>query len=184
MNPHPPVTAMEAVCDSQTCPATAPETMKALPVLSLCSPCVVCLCSPQISDSAMVSCPVCFPAVVFCFCLVVYCSGLVGSGPVCSALVGSGPVCSSLVGSGPVCSALVGSRSICSALVGSRSVCSALVCSRSVCSALVGYTSTWTWPSVPPPVPPPLHHPPGLFRRVWKPLLGGGAGWLCHKSWP
>ncbi len=30
-----PVTAMEAVCDSQTCPATAPETMKALPVLSV-----------------------------------------------------------------------------------------------------------------------------------------------------
>ncbi len=35
-------------------------------------------------------------------------------------------------------------------------------------------TSTWTWPSVPPPVPPLLHRPPGLYRSVWKPLLGGG----------
>ncbi len=34
-------------------------------------------------------------------------------------------------------------------------------------------TSTWTWPSIPPPVPPPLHRPPGLYRSVWKPLLGG-----------
>ncbi len=41
--------------------------------------------------------------------------------------------------------------------------------------------STWTWPSVPPPVPPPLHRPPGLYRSVWKTLLVGGH---CHKSVP
>ncbi len=84
------------------------------------------------------------------------------------------------------CSALGGSCSVCSALVGSCSVCSALVGSCSVCSALVLWpadsasapslsTSTWTWPSVPPPVPPPLHRHPGLYKSVWKPLLGGGA---------
>ncbi len=61
------------------------------------------------------------------------------------------------MGSCLVCSALVVSCLVCSALVGSSPVCSALV----LCSAsdpdLV--TSTWTWPSVPPPVPPPLHQP-------------------------
>ncbi len=159
----------------------------------------------------MVTCPVCFPAVVpgpVCSALVgsgSVCSALVGSGPVCSALVGSGSVCSALVGSGsvcsalggsgPVCSALGGSGPVCSALGGSRSVCSALEGSRSVCSALVGSrsvrsalasspaafhslaTRTWTWPSFPSPVPPPLHHPPGFDNvwSVWKPLLGGGA---------
>ncbi len=36
-------------------------------------------------------------------------------------------------------------------------------------------------PLFPPPVPPPLHRPPGLCRvwSVWKPLFGGG---LCHES--
>ncbi len=84
-------------------------------------------------------------------------------GPVCSALVGSGPVCSALVGSGPVRSALVGSGPVRSALA-SRS---ASVSSLSIC--------TWTWPSVPPPVPPPLHLPPGSHWSIWKPLFGGGG---------
>ncbi len=83
----------------------------------------------------MVSCPVCFPAVVFY-------SALGGSCHACSALVGSSPVRSALVGSRSIRSALVGSRSVRSALVGSRSVCSALVGSRSVCSALVGSSSS------------------------------------------
>ncbi len=124
---------------------------------------------PQISDSAMVSCLVCFPAVVFCFSLVVFRSAVV---VFYSGLVVSCSTCSALVGSGPVCSALVGSSSIVSALA-SRS---ASVSSLSIC--------TWTWPSVPPPVPPPLHLPPGSHWRVWKPLFGGGG--LCHESglWP
>ncbi len=35
-----------------------------------------------------------------------------------------------------------------------------------------------------PPVPPPLHHPPGLrfVWSVWKPLFGGGGGEICHES--
>ncbi len=32
----------------------------------------------------------------------------------------------------------------------------------------------------PSPAPPLLHRPPGLYRSVWKPLLGGGG--LCHES--
>ncbi len=52
---------------------------------------------------------------------------------------------------------------------------SAQVSCSAVSASVPGHsTSTWTWPSVPPPVPPPLHHPPGLYRSVWKPLLGGG----------
>ncbi len=62
--------------------------------LSLLSLCCLSL-FPQISDSAMVSCPVCFPAVVFCFSLVVYCSGLVVFCPAmvvfCSGLGSSAP---------------------------------------------------------------------------------------------
>ncbi len=139
----------------------------------------------------------CSGPVVFCSAVENVCSALVGSSPVYSALVGSSSVRSALVGSSSVRSALVGSSSVRFALVGSRSVRSALVGSRSVRSALVGSssvvsalascsadfasihshsTSTWTWPSVPPPVPPPLHRPPGLYRSVWKPLLGGGGG--------
>ncbi len=89
------------------------------------------------------------------------------------ALVGSGPVCSALVGSGLVCSTLVGSCFVYSALV---------LCSAGFASVPGPGTSSWTWPSVPPQVPPPLHRPPGLFQgwSVWKPLLGGGG--LCHES--
>ncbi len=100
----------------------------------------------------MVSCPVCFPAVVFCFSLVVFCPAVV---VFCSGLM--------VFRSGPVRSAQVGSSSIVSALA-SRS---ASVSSLSIC--------TWTWPSVPPPVPPPLHLPPGSHWSVWKPLFGGGG---------
>ncbi len=56
-------------------------------------------------------------------------------------------------------------------------VCAALApCSAGVASVPGLVTSTWTWPSVPLPVPPPLHRPPGLFcvSSIWKPLLGGG----------
>ncbi len=57
--------------------------------------------------------------------------------------------------------ALVGSCLVCSALVGSRHVCSSLVLCFASVPGLVTYT--WTWPSVPPPVPPLLYRPPGLF---------------------
>ncbi len=86
---------------------------------------------------------------------------------------------------GPVvfCSALVGSSSVRSAVVGSSSVDSALAsCSADSASVHSHSTSTWTWPSVPPPVPPPLHRPPGLYRSVWKPLFGVGG--VCHESCP
>ncbi len=124
------------------------------------------------------------------------CSALVGSCPTCSTLVGSCPVCSALVGSCHACSALGDSCHTCSALGGSCSVGSALApCSVGFtlvyCSAMVFWpagsasapslsTSTWTWPSIPPPVPPPLHCPPGLYRSVWKPLLGGGGGYVTN----
>ncbi len=38
-------------------------------------------------------------------------------------------------------------------------------------------TYTWTWPSIPPPVPPLLHHPPVLYYlgSVLEPLLGGAS---------
>ncbi len=114
----------------------------------------------------MVSCSVCVPVLVFrpiCSAEVVFCSSLEVLCSICSTLVGSSPICSALVGSSPVCSTLVSSSSLVSALAS----CSALVPGHS--------TSMWTWPSVPPPAPPPLHRPPGLYRSVWKPLLGGGA---------
>ncbi len=104
--------------------------------------------------------------------LVVVCSALVGSSSVCSAPVGSSYVCSALVGSSSVCSALVGFSSVLASgstlapsSVGFTLVfCSALVlCPASSASVPSLSTSTWTWPSVPPPVPPPLHHPPGLY---------------------
>ncbi len=103
------------------------------------------------------------------------CSAPVGSCSVCSAVEVSCPVHSALVGSSSVRSALVGSSSVRSALVGSSSIRSALAsCSADSASVHSHSTSTWTWPSVPPPVPPPLHRPPGLYRSVWKPLHGGG----------
>ncbi len=84
-------------------------------------------------------------------------------------------------GPSPVCSALVGSRSVCSTLGGPSPVCSAQVGSRSVCSpwrAPVPSSPPWL-PHGPGPPSLPLfrlrstaHH--GLFRSVWKPLLGGG----------
>ncbi len=53
-----------------------------------------------------------------------------------------------------------------SALVGSGPVCSTFVlCSAGFASVSGLITSTWTWPSVPPPVPPPLHQ-------------GGGGRWI------
>ncbi len=94
---------------------------------------------------------------------------------VCSALVGSSPVCSALVGSSPVCSALVGSSPVCSpwwAPVPSPPP-GFLLCR--LCLGPQPLHFQWTWPSVPSPVPPPLHRPPGLYRSVWNPLLGGGG---------
>ncbi len=75
---------------------------------------------------------------------------------------------------GPVCSAVVALSSTCAA--GSAP----LPCSAGPASVPMSYTSTWTWPSIPPPVPPPLHHPPGLysFWSIWKPLLGGALSWI------
>ncbi len=142
--------------------------------------------------------------VVFCSAMENVCSALVGSSPVCSTLVGSSSVRSTLVGSSSICSArsaLVGSRSVRPTLVGSSSVVSTLAsCSADFASIHSHSTSTWTWPSVPPPVPPPLHRHPGLYRSVWKPLLGGGRllgsppprsgleaapwGGVCHESCP
>ncbi len=87
--------------------------------------------------------------------MVVFCSGLV---VIRSAVV-------------VFCSACSAVEIFCSAPVGSCPVCSTSIPSLSI--------SAWTWPSVPPPVPPPLHRPPALYRSVWKPLLGGG---LCHES--
>ncbi len=229
-----PVSVSEPVDECFVFPATVPETMNALPVLSVsalpvlsvsvlprsrsppwfpgqsvlvfrpvysamvvfhsglvvfCSSLVV-LCSAVVFYSGLaVLCSAvgefCSGPVVFCSAVENVCSALVGSSPVRSALVGSSPVRSALVGSSPVCSALVGSSPVCSTLVGSRPVRSALVGSSSVDSILAScsadfvsvhspYTSTWTWASVPPPVPPLLHCPPGLYRSVWKPLFGGG----------
>ncbi len=162
-----------------------------LSLLSLCRLSLLSLFFPQIPDSVMVPCW-----------FTVYPSPVVSS-PVCSALgglqsrllrpgsgrlqsrllalVGSRSVCSTLGGPSPVCSAWWapvrllhpgGSSPVCSAQVGSRSVCSALAGSSAILSALA---STWTWPSVLPlfRLRSTAHH--GLFRSVWKPLLGGGA---------
>ncbi|KAL0152574.1 hypothetical protein M9458_052297, partial [Cirrhinus mrigala] len=84
----------------------------------------------------------------------------------------------------PVCSALVG---VCSTLEGSCSVHSVLVpCSAGLASVPKSSTSTWTWPSVPPPVPSLLHLPPGLEspllkRRVMLQWLAG-APWLSTRG--
>ncbi len=190
VNSHPvPVTAMEAVCELSPCQvtameaacdfpvlalswlrrtaedflsslATAPDTMKALPVclslflpvvVCLCSPCVVYPCSPLVPGSVMATCPVCFPAVV--------------SGPVCSAPVGSG-------------STLVGSRSVCSAL--GALVPSVLPWWALGLSALPWWapgTSAPPWGAPVPSSPPWLPHGPGppslpLFRLRSTALLG------------
>ncbi len=145
----------------------APETVNALPVLSVSAlPVLPVSVLPRSRSLPWFPCSVCVPVLVFrpiCSAEVVFCSSLEVLCSICSTLVGSSPICSALVGSSPVCSTLVGSSSLVSALAS----CSALVPGHS--------TSMWTWPSIPPPAPPPLHRPPGLYRSVWKPLLGGGG---------
>ncbi len=184
-----PVAAKMAALESSSCPGVATEAAHEM------------LSCPESAEKAAFELPV-YPIsthqtpfvrrlwwALVGSCLV--CSALVGSSSICSALVGSSPACCALVGSDPICSDPVGSSPICSTLVGSGPVCFAQVGSGSVCSALVlcsaGFasvpglgTSSWTCPSVFPPVPPPFSTEPGLFCVwiVWKSLLGGGGGGL------
>ncbi len=86
-----------------------------------------------------VSCSVCSTLVGFCSAVEVFC-------PVCSTLVS---FCSAVGIFGPVCSAVEVLNST------STAVSILVPCSASPALVSSSYTSTWTWPSIPPPVPPP-----------------------------
>ncbi len=183
-SPSCPVTAREAACDSQTCPATVPETMKALPVLSVSA-------LPVLSVSALPVLSVSVPprsqilpwfparsAFLRWSSASVWWSGglLLGSG---GLPLRPGGLWSRLLRPGGLWSRLLrpGGLQFHPLRPGGLQFHPLrpgfLLCR--LCLVPQHSTSTWTWPSVPPPVPPPLHRPPGLFRSVWKPLLGGGG---------
>uniref|UniRef100_A0A8C1BLK6 NACHT domain-containing protein n=1 Tax=Cyprinus carpio carpio TaxID=630221 RepID=A0A8C1BLK6_CYPCA len=82
----------------------------------------------------------------------------------CSAMGIFRLICSDLV----VFSSAVGIfRLICSDLVGFSSTCASgfflVSCFAGPASGPCCCTASWTWPSIPPPVPPPLFCPPGSF---------------------
>lgn len=79
------------------------------------------------------------------------------------------------------CSTVVVLSSISSA--GSAVVlCSALVlCSAGFASVPI---STWTCPSVPPPVAPPLHHPPGLIKLEASGSCSLGGDYVTNPACP
>ncbi len=177
---------MEAACDSQTCPATAPETRKALPVLSVSA-------LPVLSVSALsvlsVSVPPrsqtlpwfpawsaflrWSPASVWWSTAQVWWSSALpwwssarvwwssappwwSSTPVWWFPVPPAPPWWALVPSSPAWWAPVPS-------------------SLPWLPALPQFpASPLAHGSPPPPVPPPLHQPPGSHESVWKPLHGGG----------
>ncbi len=131
-----------------------------------CSICSVCS-AVKVFYSA---CSVCSAVVAFCPALVVFCS-------LCSSVV---VYCSALVVLCSVCSFVVVFCSVCSTLVSCSAGSALASCSTlAPCSTVPrSSTFTWTWPSIPPPVPPLLHRPPVLYCvwSIWKLLLGGGGG--------
>ncbi len=186
-----PGTAMEAACDSRTCSATAPETRKALPVLSVSTLPVLSVSalsvlsvsvSPQISDSDMGSCLVYGPTPVWW--------APVPSAPPWGAPVPSAPPRWVPGLSAPPWGAPVPSAPPWGAPVPSAPPRWAPGPSAPPWGAPVPSTLPW-WAPVP-SSPPWLPHGPGppslplfrlrstahlgLFRSVWKPLLGGGGG--------